>query len=207
MFVTVMRRRAGTPWFSHDRTNVCQPSTHGRRENLFQLCETTELLHSLWTVSIKNLHMRNGKDIPILGNRNYLVIFRGCVQPTQKGEQADRQVPVTAPTGHKTEVIEQNHECTEAQENEHQNGDPWRALLCVLRHGRGVAAVRVHGWFVMPKVQARLVATLWGYASARFLLCCHGASVEPWRPMAMPHQLVSRKHLPQGRLKAWHAFW
>jgi hypothetical protein len=59
----------------------------------------------------------------------------------------------------------------------------------------------------MTKVQTRLIATLRGYASARFLLCCHEPSVEPRAPSARPDQLVSRKGPPHGRLKEWHGFW
>lgn len=41
-----------------------------------------------------------------------LVILRGCVQTNENRTQAGCQVPVTAPTRHKTQVIEQDDEGT-----------------------------------------------------------------------------------------------
>ena len=207
MVVTVMRRRVRTPSFSHGRTNVCQSNNRGEPVPLRKLCQTTQAVHRLWTTGINFSPGRIAKGLPTMGNTPYLVIFSGCVQPTQKGEKTSCQVPVTAPTRHKTEVVEQNDDGAKAKQNEHQHRHPWCAVLYILRHGRGVAAVRIHGWFLMTNVQTRLIATLRGYASARFLLCCHEASVEPRAPSAIPHQLVSRKGPPHGRLKEWHGFW
>ena len=112
------------------------------------------------------------------GYRAVSVIFRGCVQPAQQRAQTKSQVPITTATRHKAEVVKQDNQGPEAKQNEHQYGHPGGAVLCVHGYRRGVTAARAHRGFVMTQVMFGLMATLRGYASARFLLCCHVTSVE-----------------------------
>lgn len=102
-----------------------------------------------------------------------LVILRGCVQTNENRPQAGCQVPVTAPTGHKTQVIEQDDEGTQAEPAEQDIEHPLGAVLLELGDGRGVAAARRRSIVCSMNLGRVDVPALWSYASARFLLLCH----------------------------------
>jgi len=70
----------------------------------------------------------------------WLVIFRGGVQTAENHGQTCEQVPVRAATRHEAQVVQQNHDCTEAKQDEHHIRHPRRTVLLELGCRRRVAA-------------------------------------------------------------------
>jgi|LakMenEpi03Aug12_release.lakeMendotaPanAssembly.Ray.scaffolds.fasta_scaffold364866_3 hypothetical protein len=66
--------------------------------------------------------------------------FGGRKQTTQDKSESEHQVIVAAATRNSAQVIQQNDECAKNKQGEHQDGDPARADLDVLRNGWGVAS-------------------------------------------------------------------
>jgi len=69
----------------------------------------------------------------------WLVVFGGGVQTAEHHGQTCEQVPVRAATGHEAHVIQQNHKCAEAEQDEHHVRHPRRAVFLHLKSGGRVA--------------------------------------------------------------------
>jgi len=134
------------------------------------------------------LHRCNcARAMPCGQYRPVSVVLRGCVQTTKQRSKTCCQVPVATSTRHKTQVVEQDHEGTKAQQNEHQHGHPGRTVLFIHRDRWGVSAACIDRRVVMTGMMLGLVSAFRGYASAFFLLSCHVASVERQRPQSRTH--------------------
>ena len=108
-----------------------------------------------------------------------LSVFRGGVQATKHACKATKEVPVAAPTGHCAQVVTQNNKRPEAEQNEHQDGNPWRAHVVALWRGRritragirrihAVHALRVGMVEMMCLVQATRLSALRSYTTTGF---------------------------------------
>ena len=102
------------------------------------------------------------------------VVFRGCVQPTQKRHQTNGQVPVATSARHKTQVIQQNNHEAHAEKCEHHPQHPRGACLFEFRNWWCVATRCSNRFRLCPMHMSRIDMTaLRGYSAAFFLLLCH----------------------------------
>ena len=77
------------------------------------------------------------------------MVLGGGEQPAEHHDEAGEEVQVIASTRHETEVIEQDHQRTEPEQDEHEDRHPLRALLDGDWHRRRVAGGGFGGATVM----------------------------------------------------------
>ena len=86
-----------------------------------------------------------------------LSVFRGGVQATKHACKATKEVPVAAPTGHCAQVVTQNNKRPEAEQNEHQDGNPRWAHVVALWRGRRIARAGIRRIHAMHALRVGMV--------------------------------------------------
>lgn len=126
------------------------------------------------------LSTQNRGNVPNSGRKPpELSVFRGGVQTAEHTTKATKEVPVAVATRHCAQVVTQNDKGTEAEQNEHQDGHPWRAHVVALRGGRRIAragigcihtvhTLRVGMVEMMCLVQATRLSALRSYTTTGF---------------------------------------